>query len=380
MTDLSNSRILIVDDMKANVDVLVQALRDDYKLSVALNGEAALRSAEVNPPDLVLLDIIMPGIDGYEVCARLRAAPATREVPVMFLSSLEDVQNKTRGFELGGNDYLTKPFELLEVKARVHSLLKAKAYTDAVKEKMANELRIAREIQLGILPLEVSACTHGTSLDIHAVMEPALEVGGDLYEVLRAGDDRVVVVVGDVSGKGIPAALFMAVTTTLIRVIANDVAAPEKILSRVNDALAVQNPQGLFVTLFCAVFEPGTMRLTCASAGHPSPVLLRAGCQPTLPFDSTGMLAGVMAGTEFTSHTFRLQAGDTLVFVTDGVTEAFDAHGEQFGEQRLLDHLANAAGQSAAETVTSTIKAVRTHAGDNPQSDDITIVAVHCGP
>src|SRR4030095_9048280 len=107
MKDLSECRVLIVDDVKANVDVLVQALRDEYKLSVALNGESALRSVEKAPPDLALLDIMMPGIDAYEVCRRLRASQQTREIPVMFLSSLEDVQDKARGFELGANDYLT---------------------------------------------------------------------------------------------------------------------------------------------------------------------------------------------------------------------------------------------------------------------------------
>lgn len=379
MNDLSGSRILIVDDVKANIDVLVEALRDEYKLSVALNGEAALRSAEQNPPDLVLLDIMMPGMDGYEVCSRLRASAETREVPVMFLSSLEDVQNKTRGFEIGGNDYLTKPFEMLEVKARVHSLLKAKAYSDAVKEKLASELRIAREIQLGILPLDVAACTEGTHLDVQAIMEPALEVGGDLYEVLCTGDDQVVVVVGDVSGKGIPAALFMAVTTTLVRVIAPEVNCPATILSRVNDALATQNPQGLFVTLFCAIFEPKAAKLTCASAGHPSPVLIRAGQAPSLPFDSTGLIAGIESKTEFTSHAFDLQPGDTFVFYSDGVTEAFNAQKEQFGN-RLLNHLAGSNGSSAAETLMSTLEAVRTHAGGEPQSDDITIVAVRYAP
>src|SRR5262249_29822641 len=125
--DLSQSRILIVDDVKANIDVLVQALREDYKLSVATNGETALRSAAKNPPDLVLLDIVMPGMDGFEVCRRLRAATQTQEVPVMFLSALDEVANKALGFEVGGNDYLTKPFEMLEVKARVRSLLRAKA-------------------------------------------------------------------------------------------------------------------------------------------------------------------------------------------------------------------------------------------------------------
>jgi sigma-B regulation protein RsbU (phosphoserine phosphatase) len=380
MTDLSDCRVLIVDDVKANVDVLVQALRDDYKLSVALSGENALNSAEKNPPDLVLLDIMMPGIDGYEVCRRLRSTATTREVPVMFLSSLEDVVNKARGFEVGGNDYLTKPFEVLEVKARVRSLLKAKRYSDAVKEKMANELRIAREIQLGILAADVSGQTRGTGLDVHAVLEPALEVGGDLYEVMRVGDERVVVVVGDVSGKGIPAALFMAVTTTLVRVIVPEVERPEEILARVNDALAlqIQNPRSMFVTLFCAVFHPRAMQVTCASAGHPSPVLLRTGAAPSLPFRLPSLIAGIMPGIDIPSKSMDLEAGDALVFYTDGVTEAFNAQGRQFEERRLLEHLAGDTGQSAAQIVTGTLNAVRGHAGEHPQSDDITIVAARC--
>jgi sigma-B regulation protein RsbU (phosphoserine phosphatase) len=343
---------------------------------VALSGETALRSVEKNPPDLVLLDIMMPGIDGYEVCRRLRAAAATREVPVMFLSSLEDVQNKAQGFDAGGNDYLTKPFEILEVKARVRSLLKAKAYSDAVKEQIASELRIAREIQLGILPADISASTSGTGLDIQVALEAAKEVGGDLYEVLRTEDDRVVVVVGDVSGKGIPAALFMAVTTTLVRTIARQYKKPEEVVLRVSDALEAHNPRSLFVTLACAIFDWRERRVTCANAGHPSPVLLRQGSAPSLPLEPTAMVAGVFPGMDVSVQAMELQPGDTLVFYTDGVTEAFNAGGEMFGEERLVAHLAAQQGASAADTVASVLAAVRQHAGEHPQSDDITVLAV----
>ncbi|MGH9391028.1 MAG: SpoIIE family protein phosphatase, partial [Vicinamibacteria bacterium] len=300
MKDLSECRILVVDDVKTNVDVLVHALKDDYKLSVALDGESALKNAEKNPPDLVLLDIVMPGIDGYEVCRRLRAAQETREVPIMFLSSLEDVKDKTKGFEAGGNDYLTKPFEILEVKARVRSLVKAKAYADAVKEAMARELRIAREIQMGILPADLSPCTSGTGLDIHALLEPAQQVGGDLYEVLRVGD-RVVVAVGDVSGKGISASLFMAVTMTLLRSMARQFESPAEILRRVNEELAVQNPRMMFVTLACLVFDLRAGTVEGASAGHPELVLLGPGRPPRFVFPSSGTVLGVMPGAEMGS-------------------------------------------------------------------------------
>jgi sigma-B regulation protein RsbU (phosphoserine phosphatase) len=378
-TDLSDRRILVVDDVKANIDVLVQALRDDYKLSVATNGEDALRSAAKNPPDLVLLDIMMPGMDGYEVCRRLRAASQTSEVPIMFLSALDEVTNKTFGFEVGGNDYLTKPFEIVEVKARVRSLIKAKAYADAVKEQIAGELRIAREIQLGFLATDISACTQGTGMDVHAVLEPAREVGGDLYEVLRTDDGRLLVAVGDVSGKGIPAALFMAVTTTLIRMLARRLKTPEEIVRQVSDALAAQNPQNLFVTLFCAIFDPQTATFTCASAGHPSPVLIRRDSPPCLPFPSSATVAGIFPDMEVGNQVLTLRPGDRLVLYTDGVTEAFNAEKVVFGDARLTEQLATHPGRNAADTVMSVLGAVRQYAGDAPQSDDITVVALHYG-
>lgn len=379
MKDLSESRILIVDDVKANVDVLVHALRDHYKLSVALDGAAALRSIEKNPPDLVLLDILMPpGIDGYEVCRLIRANEATKEIPVMFLSSLEDVTDKTRGFEAGGNDYLSKPFEMLEVKARVHSLLKAKAYADAIKEAMARDLRIAREIQMGILPVDLAAATRGTGLEVQAVIEPAKDVGGDLYEVLRAADDRVVVALGDVSGKGIPAALFMAVTVTVLRTLARTIAEPDEILQRLNDELADQNPRGMFVTMQCLVFDLARRQLRVAGAGHHQLVILSPGRPPRMAFPSSGRPAGLMAPNPVERETMALAPGDTFVLFSDGVSEATDAQDGFYGEERLLAYLAALPAPTPGDIVRGTLASVREFAAGAPQSDDITVVAVRC--
>jgi phosphoserine phosphatase RsbU/P len=375
MKELSESRILIVDDVPANVDVLVQALRGDYQLSVAIDGTTGLRTAEKLLPDLVLLDIVMPGIDGYEVCRRLRASPRTREIPVMFLSSLEEVQDKAKGFEVGGNDYLAKPFAILEVKARVRSLLRAKAYVDGVKEKIAYELRIAREIQMGILPPDVSAATAGTGLEAHAVLHPAQEVGGDLYEALPLPDGNLLAVMGDVSGKGIPAALFMAVTMTLVRAMAPDSRGPEEILRRVNDALASHNPHTMFVTLLCTIYDVRTGQLEYASAGHPPPVLIREGSAQFLPL-KPGMMAGIGAGLSAPSQSVQLQSGDLVVFYTDGVTEAFNAAGDLYGESKLLEELAGQSGHTAAATTDALLRSVRAHAGERPQSDDIAILAL----
>jgi sigma-B regulation protein RsbU (phosphoserine phosphatase) len=380
LKELSESRVLLVDDSEANVDVLVQALRDDYRLSVAMDGETALRAIEKNPPDIVLLDIMMPGIDGYEVCRRIRANEAWRDMPVMFLSSLEDARDKARGFEAGGNDYVTKPFEPLEVRARVGSLLRSKAYADAVKEALARDLRIAREIQMGILPADIPATTRGTGLDVAALLEPAREVGGDLYEVLHPAEDRLFVALGDVSGKGIPAALFMAVTMTLMRAMARQHDDPAEILRRVNDELVEQNPRLMFVTLQCAVFDLRRRRVTVASAGHHPAIVLSPGKPPRQAFSATGRVVGIMPDNPVTSESMDLVPGDTLLFFSDGVTEAFDEEQDLLGDERVLAHLAKRPGANAADTVQSVLARVKAHAGRAKQSDDISIVASRWSP
>ena len=363
-----------MDDAKANLDILVEGLKPDHKLSLALNGEMALQIAARTPPDLVLLDIMMPGVDGYEVCRRMRQMPETAEVPIMFLSSLEEVQNKTRGFEAGANDYLTKPFEMLEVKARVRSLLKAKAYSDAVKEQLAADLRVAREIQMGILPHDFTAVEKAYRVSFGAILEPAREVGGDLYGVCAAGPERLMIFLGDVSGKGIPASMFMVRTVSLAGLLAREIAEPKRILERLNDELSADNASHMFVTFLCAVFEPATLRLTLASGGHCYPLLLPADGSPCWITKTIGTALGFDSGLEFQAMELTLSDGDAVVFYTDGVSEAFNPERELYGSERLLADASGLAGQSANAISAGLLAKVRAFAGTAPQSDDIAIL------
>ncbi len=374
MKKLSDCRVLLVDDAKANLDILVEGLKPDHKLSLALNGEMALQIAARTPPDLVLLDIMMPGLDGYEVCRRMRQMPETAEVPIMFLSSLEEVQNKTRGFEAGANDYLTKPFEMLEVKARVRSLLKAKAYSDAVKEQLAADLRVAREIQMGILPHDFTAVEKAYRVSFGAILEPAREVGGDLYGVCAAGPERLMIFLGDVSGKGIPASMFMVRTVSLAGLLAREIAEPKRILERLNDELSADNASHMFVTFLCAVFEPATHRLTLASGGHCYPLLLPADGPPCWITKTIGTALGFDSGLEFQATELTLSDGDAVVFYTDGVSEAFNPERELYGSERLLADATGLAGQSANAISAGLLAKVRAFAGTAPQSDDIAIL------
>lgn len=379
MKKLSDCRVLLVDDAKANLDILVEGLKSDHKLSLALNGEMALQVAARNPPDLVLLDIVMPGLDGYEVCRQLRQMPETAEVPVMFLSSLDEVQNKTRGFEVGANDYLTKPFEMLEVKARVRSLLKAKAYNDAAKEQIASELRVAREIQMGILPHDFSKLERTYPVSFGAVLEPAREVGGDFYDACAAGPRRLVVFLGDVSGKGLPASMFMVRAMSIAQLLARQIEQPENILARLNDELAAENPLGMFVTCLCAVFEPSTNRLNLANAGHCRPVLMPDGQAPRWAVEHLGTALGFEPGLEYERTELQVNPADTLVLYSDGVTEAFNGQEECYGSERLLHDAGELCGQTPAAITAGLLRQVRAFSGKAPQSDDIAIMTLKFG-
>jgi len=376
MKKLSDCRVLIVDDTTANLDTLVESLKADYKLSVAMNGETALQAAARTPPDLVLLDIVMPGLDGYEVCRRLRLMPETADVPIMFLSSLEEVHDKTRGFETGANDYVTKPFNMLELKARARSLLKAKAYNDAVKEQIAADLRVAREIQMGMVPHDFTPMEAAYGVRLAAVLEPAREVGGDLYGVCDAAPERLVIFLGDVSGKGLPASMFMVRAISVARLLAREIAEPERILARLNDELASDNPSGMFVTFLCAVFEPGSRRIALANAGHCRPVLLPADAPPRWAVQHLGTALGFESGLVFERTDLTLAPGDALILYTDGVSEAFNVREECYGNDQLLSDAGTLTGQSASAITAGLLRTVRAFAGSAPQSDDIAILTL----
>lgn len=374
MKPLSECRVLLVDDAKANLDILVEALKGEYKLSLALNGEAALEIAARTNPDLVLLDILMPGIDGYEVCRRMRRMKEMAEVPVIFLSSLEEVRDKTRGFEAGANDYVTKPFEILEVKARVRSLLKAKAYGDAEKEQLASELRVAREIQMGMLPQDFVEFERAYSVKFGAHLLPAREVGGDLYGVCPAGVGRMMFFIGDVSGKGIPASLFMVRVITLARLLARQAVEPEHVLGRLNEELVAENPSNMFVTLLCGVFEPASGRLALANGGHCLPLLLRRGEAPCWAVSRHGQALGFEPGMVFERTELVLRPGDTLLMYTDGVSEAMNPREECFGTERLLESARNWSGKPSTELPDAVLRNIQEFANSAPQSDDIAIL------
>ncbi|MCL6612829.1 MAG: SpoIIE family protein phosphatase [Peptococcaceae bacterium] len=257
----------------------------------------------------------------------------------------------------------------------VTNLLKERE-TEARKKRIEGELQVAREIQLGIVPKIFPPFPNRTEFDLHAVLEPAREVGGDLYDFFLLNEDTLCFLVGDVSGKGVPASLFMAVTKTLLKARAHEEQTPEGILGGVNNELCAENESNMFVTVFLGLLHIPTGRVTCSNAGHNSPFILRKdGSLEKLP-KMRGIALGVMDSFIFASHSFTMQNGDTILLYTDGINEAMNPEGELFGEERLAEVIRNHSHAGAAGLTNGLINAVRAFAGRAEQSDDITVLAL----
>jgi serine phosphatase RsbU (regulator of sigma subunit) len=262
-------------------------------------------------------------------------------------------------------------------RAKIEELLHTVKQAQAREaEAAARELHLAREIQMGMLPHDFAGVSRQYHVEFGAVLEPAREVGGDLYGICAASPERLVVFLGDVSGKGLSASMFMVRAISLARVLARELSAPEAILARLNDELAVDNPSGMFVTFLCAMFEPRRQRLTLANAGHCRPILVPPGGSPQWAVKRLGTALGFDTGIQFERTELTLRDGDALIFYSDGVSEAFNPRAECYGNERLLAEAATLSRVSASEITAALLRHVRSFAGSAPQSDDIAILAL----
>ncbi|WP_296492502.1 SpoIIE family protein phosphatase [Rhodoferax sp.] len=388
-----NAALLVVDDNEDNRYTLTRRLnREGYRnLSTANDGRAALDMLRAGKFDLVLLDIMMPELNGYEVLEQLKAHAQLRDIPVIMISALEEIDSVIRCVELGAEDYLSKPFNPTLLRARVGASLEKKRLRDAVRESLARleqEIEGARKAQLNMLPSRFPAVSPQQPVQVHALMDPAREVGGDLYDAFCATEGLFCLLVGDVSGKGAAAGMFMARTRSLVRMavaellprLAPHERTPAQIAEAVNRELCQDNRERMFVTLFLGFLDVRDGTLAYINAGHPLPYLRRSSGELEQVAGKPQAPLAVRAATRYQNQAVSLQPGDMLLVCTDGVVEAMNEAGELYGAARL-EALLHATGGEPPQALVEALKCdIEAFTGGAPKADDVTLLALRLWP
>ena len=362
-------------DMRSYVRGL---LASDYSVFLAMDGRDGIEKARQYKPELILADQLMPYMSGRDLLKQVRSDPELRSIPVILLTAHGGAEARIEGFAAGADDYLTKPFDEQELLARIRNLLRARAQERAlasINRRMEGELQVARKVQASLMPHEVPRIP---GWDIAARWQPVREVAGDYYDFILTGEGQLGLVVADVCDKGAPAALFMALTRSVVRASLGRTSSSADDIASANRQICADSTSGLFVTLVYARLGPEAGRITYINAGHMPPLL----CKPNARGDQsrlvdmtrTGMALGVFADASYEQRTVQLNAGDFILFYTDGVTDATDLREQRFGTERLQQAILDHRHLPAADIIAALVRAMDDFTGTAAQFDDVAIV------
>ena len=381
-------KILSVDD-EMDLELLLtqyfrrQIRKGEYEFKFAHNGlEALTMLLKEKDFDIILSDINMPEMDGLTLLTKVNEMqnPALKCIMV---SAYGDMGNIRQAMNNGAFDFATKPIDLDDLSVTIEKAIEQIHYIKTMQqehtqlESIKGDLAVAREIQQAILPRIFPPFPENAhQLDIAASMNAAKDVGGDFYDFFRIDEDHIGFVIADVSGKGVPAAIFMAVSRTLIRATGIRGAGAAECMTYSNDLLAKEAVNNMFVTVFYGIYNIQTGEVTYTNAGHNPPYLMKAnGTIEQLPL-SKDIVAGAFGDYKYKEAKMQMEHGDTLLLYTDGVTEATNTVFDEYGEERLKALLKQQT-KADCQQIIDTIKAdVKAFAGDAEQSDDITLLAL----
>ena len=377
------AKILVVDDEPDLEHLVRQRMRREvragrYAFVFAQNGVEALeRLNEDQGIDMVLTDINMPKMDGLTLLEQIPKIDP--DIRCVIVSAYGDMQNIRMAMNRGAFDFVTKPIDFQDLRVTIErTLQQLTLWREAVASRdklvvLENELHVARQMQQSILP---TSFPESAGCQVFGNMEPAREVGGDFFDVIGLENSRLGLAIADVSDKGVPAALFMMSSRTLLKGAAIGDPNPDRVLSEVNRLLEQDNEAALFVTMFYAVFDPVSGQLVYANGGHNPPLIVHADGHSTVLPLTDGIALGVMPGVVYKQKAVTLSPGDVLVLYTDGVTEAMNDKDEEFGLERLRQVLIDAPLQDVREANRAVFQAVQAFAGERPQFDDITCLTL----
>jgi phosphoserine phosphatase RsbU/P len=401
--DLKGKNILIVDDTPENLRLLVNILRKtDYKVRPAPSGKAALTAIKASPPDLVLLDINMPEMDGYEVCKILKSDIKTREIPVIFISAMHETIDKIKAFESGGIDYISKPFHVEEVLERVKTHLKLYLFQkkledsnelleeiveertaevlrlNALKQTIDMELKISEHIQTSMLPRQDKFKYLIPGINFTAFTNPAKRLGGDFYDYFVLDDSRMFFCLGDVSGKGIPAAMFMSIVMTLLKVEAKRNLSPHEIIENVNSFLLEENDTCMFASVICGSINLDTGVVKFCNAGHTPPLIVNNDKSRFLPLKKETIIGVLKAEKgDYTTDEITLAKDEKLYLYSDGVTEAINPEKEQYTKDSIMNFFNSLPGNLRDKELVNLLNDdLSKFTKSEPQADDITMMLI----
>lgn len=384
---MNQSNILVVDDEPDLQQLIVQKFRSkikakEYEFQFAMNGAEALEKI-LNDETicLILTDINMPVMDGLTLLTKINELN-NRMLRSVIVSAYGDMENIRTAMNRGAYDFITKPINLNDLEITIEKSLKEiEHYKQAQMSRdkliaFKQELDIATVIQSSILPKTFPPFPDRKEFDIYAKMLAAKEVGGDLYDFSLIDKYRLAIVIGDVSGKGIAAALLMAVCKTLLKATAYKGMPADNILAEVNNILVDDSPSNMFVTVFYGVLDTRSGAFEYCNGGHNPPYLISKDGVVHQLENVGGLLLGAMKDVEYQSNVIMLQPGESLFFYTDGITEAFNKAEDEYDVKRLAEFLSNKNILSATELVEHVFEDVKIFTEGAAQSDDITCLAL----
>lgn len=379
-------KILSVDD-EVDLEVLLtqyfrrKIRKGEYEFYFAHNGIEGLKQLLQHPDiDIILSDINMPEMDGLTMLAKVNEMrnPALK---VIMVSAYGDMENIRTAMNNGAFDFATKPIDLDDLQKSIDNAVEQiKFIRESQREHeqlkdIQSDLRIASEIQHAILPTNKDVLPKDL-YDMATLMDPAKDVGGDFYDYFKTDEDRLGFVMADVSGKGVPAALFMAVSRTLLKATGIRDLVSKDCMTSVNDLVCGESVDGMFVTVFYGRLNILTGEIDYTNAGHNPPYVVHASGKVEMVPPQGNMVLGAVENFQYRNDKITLEKGDMLFTFTDGVTEAMNRDGEQFGEERLEKLLAKCGGKTSQETIDTVRAAVAEWAGETEQSDDVTMLVI----
>lgn len=384
MTSEQQAKILVVDDEPRNVKILqIQLNARGYTVYTAADGLEALDIVEKEMPDLILLDINMPKMDGFEVVRRIRTNETTEFIPIVMITALRDTrENRIKSIEAGADDFIEKPFDSLEVLARVRSLLRIKQYQDTLAKhnaRLEEELQMARSIQEILIPQDGVQELSGFRIASRCC--PEMAVGGDFFDIWEIAPNRLGVFISDVMGHGVSAAFVTVFIKTILaefqqQIEDNPGYLLEILNTRFNDLISSR--LFMFATAFCGIINLNKGELACANAGHSFPFLYNSDQQTyqTIGDKNTGNGLGIWQESVYETMHYPFDRSSRIFLYTDGVYEAKNPQGKEFTVERLEKLVCACAGQPAAELIANISETIDVFTDTCPKEDDLTLIAI----